>query len=120
MLHFMAQLNVKMSDELVVALRERSARTGVPISRFVRDALEQALGGVASEPRSPEGAKGSKVNPDVPPAPAEVPSAAEREKVLRGGQGVAYGSFNRPTQLCKKCRVGMVVGGKCTSCRAVQ
>lgn len=37
----MAQLNVRLPDELLEKLRRRSERTGIPQSRVVRDALEE-------------------------------------------------------------------------------
>jgi predicted DNA binding CopG/RHH family protein len=37
-------INLRLSEELFDAVRERAARVGVPYQRFIRLALEQALG----------------------------------------------------------------------------
>ena len=39
-----AQLNMRLSPDLFAALKERAAREGVPYTRFVRHALQSALG----------------------------------------------------------------------------
>jgi predicted DNA binding CopG/RHH family protein len=37
-------INLRLSDELYDAVRERAARAGLPYQRFIRLRLEQALG----------------------------------------------------------------------------
>ena len=37
-------INLRLSEELYDAVRERAARAGLPYQRFIRLALEQALG----------------------------------------------------------------------------
>ena len=38
-------INLRLSEELYDAVRDRAARAGLPYQRFIRLALEQALGG---------------------------------------------------------------------------
>jgi predicted DNA binding CopG/RHH family protein len=38
-------INLRLSGELYHAVRKRAARVGVPYQRFIRLALEQAIGG---------------------------------------------------------------------------
>jgi len=37
-------INLRLSEELLSAVRERAARAGVPYQRFIRLTLEQAIG----------------------------------------------------------------------------
>ena len=37
-------INLRLSEELYIAVRERAARAGVPYQRFIRLTLEQAIG----------------------------------------------------------------------------
>ncbi len=38
-------INLRLSEELYRAVRERAARAGLPYQRFIRLALEQVIGG---------------------------------------------------------------------------
>jgi predicted DNA binding CopG/RHH family protein len=38
-------INLRLSEELLNAVRKRAARAGVPYQRFIRLTLEQAIGG---------------------------------------------------------------------------
>jgi predicted DNA binding CopG/RHH family protein len=41
-------INLRLSEELYDAVRERAARAGLPYQRFIRLALEQAVGAMRS------------------------------------------------------------------------